>query len=369
MTIAPRPSSQRLDTTTFRPPDRHHPFSSAAACLHAVPANIEVELLKYNASDPWYIGGTHTLAGSVSRVGQYAKAAGGVFVSRGAMARAGASWLSCAAQLARRSNAADAGLGLCLLAHGVALTRHPGMHITDDWHPTMWDHHPAAPVLTIQGHDKLSSLQQQVLAINPGGFAQRARFMWRVNQTSSLVFNIASGVSVHAWRNTSEGVSVMSLSLPSNWTHASTNPPPVKRAAPSGDYRLAAVAWTAAGSSPQCAVTTTYNAVTADHDLVPFNRVIVHEPAWVDRWRQSPMLLCVTRWHLTKGSQARRSTLILHLDKGPSGCIREGFEGKARPAASPRRPHHNRRLMQLESKLDRACHSTHGSLQNTIVDL
>lgn len=334
----------------------------------AVPANIEVELLRYNASDPWYIGGTHTLAGSVSRVGQYAKGAGGVFVSRGAMARAAATWLPCAAQLARRSNAADAGLGLCLLAHGVSLTRHPGMHIADEWHATLWDHHPPAPLLTIQGPDKLSSLQQQVVAVNPGGFAQRSRFLWRANDTSSLVLNIASGVSVQVWSHGAHNTQVTKLSLPANWTSAVTNPPGVHRPAPAGEFRLAAVAWTAAGAPPTCAVTTTYNPFAVNHTLVPFHKVVVHEPAWADRWRGSPMLLCVTRWHLSQSSTTGRSTLILHLDKGPSGCIREGFEGTARPPAGHRKLQQNRRLRLLETTLAQALPGPHVTHQDPILD-
>lgn len=325
-----------------------------------MPANIEVELLKYNASEPWFIGGTHTLADNDSKVGHYAKAEGGIFVSQGAMQRAGATWLSCAAHLARRNAAADAGLSLCLLAHGVPLTHHPGMHITGDWHPTMLDHHPPAPFLTIQGHDKLSSLMDQVVEFNPAGFAQRARFTWRLNHTMSLVLNIASGVSVQAWVNGASHTSVDRLSFPANWTSSVTNPPHVPQPTPVGVFQLAAVAQTASGPTPQCGITTTYNAVQEDQGLMPFHRVVVHEPAWTDRWRHSPTSLCVTQWHLTKSSHhGKHSVLILHLDKGPTGCIREGFEGRKHPARTHLR---NRKLMASDSRYGEAGHMGEVSL-------
>jgi hypothetical protein len=69
----------------------------------------------------------------------------------------------------------DAALGACVLAAGIPVTYHPGIHF-DFRHPTLLEHHPPAPFLgTHQHHAFLSDGHRWALRVNPAGFAQQAR--------------------------------------------------------------------------------------------------------------------------------------------------------------------------------------------------
>jgi hypothetical protein len=293
---------------------------------HAVPANVEVELLKYNASQPWYIGGHATKRTNDATYGDFALGGCGLFLSRGAVQWMQESYTSCALHTARPRDSGDGTLGRCVLLHGIPLTHHPGMHFADGWHPEMWQHRPAAPFLSI--HDnrfvEWGPGMRQALAMNPYGFSQQARLRVSLpGRKRNLVVHISSGIAVNVWEAGTQGTDLFHLGMPGKWQPYVTNPPHVERSEPLGNFTVTDLQ----GPDPEgnCSIVTTYTAsrTPAGSDL--FSVVEVHEPFWPDRWRHAPTSLCVTAWGITTESSSSVSKLTVHLGRGPEGCIWEGF--------------------------------------------
>jgi hypothetical protein len=308
------------------------PTAPPVVMPHAVPANVELGLLKYNASEPWYIGGRTTKLENTAKWGDTAHGGAGMFISRGALQWMEASYTACAMHTAQPREPGDRALGRCVLLHDIPVIRHPGMHFADGWHRLMWEHHPAAPFLAIHDNRNVAWTpgMRAALAVNPSGFSQQARLLMSLPGSRDVVVHISSGVAVSVWEEGTPGTDHFRLPLPGRWMPLITNPPQVERPGALAHFTVSGTQ----GPQPQgyCSIVTTYSASKQPAGPVAglFSLVEVHEPFWPDRWRHAPIALCATAWNITtttnsSSSSSSVSKLTVHLGRGPDGCLWEGF--------------------------------------------
>jgi hypothetical protein len=295
---------------------------------------VELELLKYNASQPWYIGGFTTQLAKIAHWGNHAHGGAGIFVSRGAVQWMEDTYAACA-KTSQSWGPGDHALARCVLLHDIPVTRHPGMHILQGWHPSMWEQRPSAPLLAVHNNMPLhwTPVMRKALAVNPSGFTQQARLLVPIPGRKQLVVHISSGVAVSVWEEGTPGTDAFHLNLPSQWDPAATQPPQVERPPALAHF----VASDIVQPSPQgnCTILTKYKAhVKNPKDLkVQFQSVEVSEPYWPDRWLQGPLMLCTTAWQITTNSSSGAFKLLIHLGRGPEGCLWEGFDTVPQTAA------------------------------------
>jgi hypothetical protein len=293
-----------------------------------VPANVEVELLKYNASQPWYIGGHATKLDNEAKWGNTALGGAGIFVSRGAVQWMQESYTACALHTALLKEPGDRALGRCVLLHGIPLTHHPGMHFADGWHHQMWQHRPAAPFLAIHDNHNVpwGPHMRQALALNPSGFSQQARLRVPLPGKKRLIVHISSGIAVDVWEEGAKGTDMFHLGLPGKWLPIVTIPPQVERPGPLAHFTVTDIQGPRPGGN--CSIVTTYKADKAPPgSSVRVSIVEVHEPFWPDRWHHGPTTLCITAWGISTNSSSSSSSsvskLTVHLGEGPTGCMWE----------------------------------------------
>jgi hypothetical protein len=339
---------------------RNHSFVCACCpCLLAVLPNLAPELSKYDPAHPWYIGTPSTVWLKQHAWGNFAVGGAGLILSRGALARMSPTLAGCALVWSQVSG--DKSLSECVLAHGIPLTHHAGLHQSDCWSLQELIHHPAAPLLSLhKSHPRLSQPVKQALLVNPWAFAQQARCPVTVAEEPH-VLHISSGLAATLWPAKGRHMQQHMLLMPAaradiaNCTPRSmkesdelqhlqpgaqhvTLPVAARRPPPLAHFNVSTTSAGCGQASAQVCTTYTLSKVpmpskrhlkgskpSINGSLVQdFHTILVQEPLWEDRWRQPPIRLCCSHVNVvTEGTTGKRMEVVLSND--PSQCIWEGF--------------------------------------------